>query len=901
MTEIRRFAHRAAFTRVALLLSMCLVPAAPLPAAETSRVLADFETVQEAASWNPQGLPSKVLAEHVTHGASALRIEFGGGEYPGISREFAAEDWSGFEAFRADVFSPADTPVPYCIRIDDADSTDYGSRFNGDFVLAPGENRIDLPLTGLRTGDRKRDLDLRRIRRLILFTSRLRSPVTLYFDHLRLVREDLTPGFAPFWNFDFGPSDAPVFPGFAAVTPETLYTKERGFGFLRPGANFRDRKHPDELAGDWVEGRSPFRLDAPNGEYEVWLMMEDAGYWEWYPHFRRRTVTANGKTVVEEENDPRSFFRDKFHRHLDTEDSPGTDVWQTYIVPRYRPHVFPVVVKEGWIELGFDPPGGQVCTPSALVVYPMTNQAEGRRWLADLDRRRRDRFRQAWQEVPHPPRGAAPPPLTKVVPAPVGVAAVDPNAPPYPSDRVMGEPDPKQLSVTGCPGETVDTALAVWPREPTTWYTVTVSDLEGDRAGRIPSAAVRVRWVEYKIKRLGAASRTYEVRPELLRDPPIHGTSIGVPRSFRLTLTIPDGTPAGRYGGTVRVSPAAAGTFTVPLVCTVRSFALEEIRNRALGMYSYHPSFYEWFDETRPKAAENLALCLADQRTHGMTSVGAFEDLEALPAFLAAYRQAGFAGTLSLMPGGNGSMSRDMRSYQALIAGARDACAKAGVPVALNLLDEPSNVDGIGRLRGLELVQWARGVSGVALSGDINHSGDEVFFECLTHPCFNDGLGISGETIGRARAAGADPWLYNCGKDRLSWGWYLDKMDIRGRFEFAYQVGQVDPFYDLDARESDINAAYPGPEGPIASIWWERIRDGVTDLRYATTFRARVEEAVRQEKDVRRQARARELLSAYESELKSIDDRLSANRAFDDAACARLREKVARWIEELGE
>lgn len=887
------------FQRFITLAVLILAALSPLQAGETSRVLADFETNEEVRAWNPQGLPAKTVSEHVTHGSSALQIEFGGGEYPGISRELPPDDWTGFEALRADLFSAAETPLHYCIRIDDAASTDYGSRYNGDFVLAPGANRIDLPLTGLRTGDGKRDLDLKRVRRLIIFTSRLRTPVTLFIDHLRLVREDLSPGFAPFWNFDFGPVDSPVFPGFTGVTPETVYSKERGFGFLRPGANFRDRKHPDELVGDWVEGRSPFRLDAPNGEYECWLMIEDAGYWEWYPHFRRRTVTANGKTVVEEENEPKSFFRDKFFRHLDTEDRPGEDIWQTYIVPRYRPQVFPVLVKEGKIELAFDPPGQQVCTPSALVVYPISRQAEGRKWLEALDVRRRERFRQAWQEVPHVPRGTAPPP-SKVVPAPVGVAAVDPNAPPYPNDRVMGVQDPKMLSVSGCPGETLDVAVAVWPREATTWYEVSVSDLEGEGARRIPASSVRVRWVEYKIKRLGAASHTYEVRPELLRNPPIPGTATGVPRTIRLSLKVPPGTPPGAYAGKVRLSPSPSGAFTVPFVCTVRPFALSEIKDRALGMYYYHPSFYSWFEETRAKAADDLAACLADQREHGMTSVGTFEDLDALPAFLAAYRKAGFTGTLSLMPGGSGSTSLDMRSYQALIAGVRDACAKGGVPVVLNLLDEPSNVDGIGRLRGLELVQWARGVTGVTLSGDINHPGDEAFFSCLTHPTFNDGLGINGGTIAKARAAGAEPWLYNCGKNRLSWGWYLDKMDIRGRFEFAYQVGQVDPYYDLDARESDINAAYPGPEGPIPAVWWERIREGVTDLRYATTLRARIADAAAQDKDVRRQARAAEVLAAYESELKRIDDALSANADFDDAACERLREKVAGWIEELG-
>ena len=82
-------------------------------------------------------------------------------------------------------------------------------------------------------------------------------------------------------RYDFGPADSPVAEGFVGVSPETLYTPERGYGFTdATGLITRDRgPGTDDLGRDFVayfDGRYEFRTDTPNGTYAVTAHVGDA-------------------------------------------------------------------------------------------------------------------------------------------------------------------------------------------------------------------------------------------------------------------------------------------------------------------------------------------------------------------------------------------------------------------------------------------------------------------------------------------------------------------------------------------------------------------------------------------------------------------------------------------------
>ncbi|GAA2286890.1 hypothetical protein GCM10010415_67130 [Streptomyces atrovirens] len=78
----------------------------------------------------------------------------------------------------------------------------------------------------------------------------------------------------PDQRYDFGPAGSPVYEGFTEVTPQTLHTAERGYGFTdTTGMISRDRGGTmDALQRDFVAlfgGQYEFSADVPDGVYAV--------------------------------------------------------------------------------------------------------------------------------------------------------------------------------------------------------------------------------------------------------------------------------------------------------------------------------------------------------------------------------------------------------------------------------------------------------------------------------------------------------------------------------------------------------------------------------------------------------------------------------------------------------
>ncbi len=79
-------------------------------------------------------------------------------------------------------------------------------------------------------------------------------------------------------RFDFG--TGPAAPDYTQVTPETLFSKERGFGF-EPGRVLTavNRGGKDPLCGDFVTSEAPFHFTArvpTEGNYRVTVMLGDS-------------------------------------------------------------------------------------------------------------------------------------------------------------------------------------------------------------------------------------------------------------------------------------------------------------------------------------------------------------------------------------------------------------------------------------------------------------------------------------------------------------------------------------------------------------------------------------------------------------------------------------------------
>jgi VanZ family protein len=96
-------------------------------------------------------------------------------------------DWTGYGSFAFTVYSELPDAVTLTLWIVDDDhlTGDWGS-FKRKLEIEPGENRIDIPLSEIRTQARERELDMSRINKVVVYASGVERSFSLFFDDFRL-------------------------------------------------------------------------------------------------------------------------------------------------------------------------------------------------------------------------------------------------------------------------------------------------------------------------------------------------------------------------------------------------------------------------------------------------------------------------------------------------------------------------------------------------------------------------------------------------------------------------------------------------------------------------------------------------------------------------------------------
>jgi hypothetical protein len=164
-------------------------------------VIFDFESEAELdqLQWNCHSL-YLLTSEHVTHGTRALKLELYpySLEYLCFSPILKMHDWSRYKTLRFDIFNPGNRTVNIGVRIDDRDDyPDYPDRYNAEVDLHPGINSITIPLELLTTSRTLRNMNLKNIRRFLIFTGYQKDKTTLYIDYIRLTQTDIDDAVTP--------------------------------------------------------------------------------------------------------------------------------------------------------------------------------------------------------------------------------------------------------------------------------------------------------------------------------------------------------------------------------------------------------------------------------------------------------------------------------------------------------------------------------------------------------------------------------------------------------------------------------------------------------------------------------------------------------------------------------
>lgn len=839
------------------------------PIANTERdayVLADFDMrmpfhkpsiVPFIKTWRLRPRDRDTAAAAVLKGGTAIVGDSGSG---------LPANWTGYDWLEIDVENASGAPQMLTVEIRDDKTKDYWSRVNWNASVPPGRSTVYVPLQAF-VGEKsvineRRRLDLNRITRLVLNTEDVASDLVI--GSVRLVTEQpFKSDFPELIRLDVGPLAGPVMAGFTALPPSIRYRPERGYGLSADAkiGRVEDRRHPDDLLRDWISFHSGgLDIDLPNDVYRVWMMVEDPGYWDYYPSFYRRLVWAEGKVVLDERRSQQDFLT-RYFRHANDEDLPKDDIWRRYIPVRYKPLEFDVKVTDGQLNLRFESGQDPHAVPlSALIIYPKSKAAQGEAYLAELW----DRLKQGFERENHHVQPSLP--LHEKPPANSFNGAVsifqrpihlDVNSTDWPNKSELVS----QLTTTIARDERSVLMLGLYAH---TDVALTSATLE------LPGLEQTPLVVRYKIARLNLEGTAYGSVPRVL-DPLWFNAATPLPlvagqsRSIWFDLHAPPNAKPGRREGKLRLRLQNGLTHVVPVTVDIAPWQLPpaDIPVGYLGIAPTYPSTAH--REIAVRRVTEMSDVLRLLQRHGFTTLTGglggpkFEGYQTgrvrmdyarsdrtMEAILSVGRPKEVNTYLGLELEGlpldskHDTMGEHKKPYARVLADIlgsirEHADLKGWPPLEHSIGDEPQGED-IARVAEIgRLVRESPSKVRTSVFSSLQNPGKDASAR-LAGSVDRIYLNVhSEEAIRYIKDRGSDCALYNQ-TGRYRRGIYLLKLKAlgcRGHLRFALSSVHADPWYDLDGREADYSAVFTHPDGNLRlSVDFLRYRQAVTDYRY---------------------------------------------------------------------
>jgi len=836
-------------------------------------------------------------------------------------------DWSGYDYLDLQIRNPGARPIDGLVEIRDARTANYWSRVNWYTRFLPGEQRLRIPLQ-VFVGEKsvikeRRRLALDAITRLFIsvngagqvqvMDARLTSDPPYRNDFTRLLK------------LDGGTETSPVMGGFSPLTADLGYRPGRGYGF-DPATRIpkgEDRRHPDNLLRDWLSIASGgLRFDLPDGDYGVWLMLEDPGYWEYVQNYDRRAVLAQGTEVYTDRMTAESLLA-RIFAHQHTEDLPGDDIWTRYIRSRYRPIEFQVRVTDGQLRLDFTAGAAKTFanTLSALLIWPMTEDRQARAFIEELWERLHEQYRNEYAEDREPSPAAA-------------GATVAPAPGPIPELRVFHRHWGQDLKAADRPRPDesvarIEIVLAQGELEPLTLdlyalagLTLTAAELD------LPGLSADPYQVRHKLTRTTDDGARYAMLPRLL-DPLTLPLQLPAGQSRRLwfSVTPQANCPAGTHEGTLRLTLGDGRRLSLPVAATVRPWPLP-VANQPFGWLGSVPVYTEsaFPAALAAKRAADIAPALELVRRHGMTTFtggiggvlptkgasGLAIDFSTLDAVLTQ------GAPFPFPPHTYGGLAPRGIGFERYQVG--DTLHAFGAPypevLARVLAATRAHLAGADRLEPIYTVGDEPSGAGIAQSAALADALRAAGARCSVFTSITDAKSPAAALVGRVdqvflthhnawalgqiRAADGQCGTYNLG-GRYARGLYqyrLHRLGCRaGYFQFAFNATHVDPYYALDGREDDFAAAFPTdqPGVLIPTQDLARFGEAIDDYRYLQALETAIARGGDHPAATRAARWLDELLNGLE-----VDHRALTAPPLDDQALDRMRGQAAAFIDELG-
>ncbi len=377
-------------------------------------------------------------------------------------------------------------------------------------------------------------------------------------------------------------------------------------------------------------------------------------------------------------------------------------------------------------------------------------------------------------------------------------------------------------------------------------------------------------------------------------------------RRWVLDLRIADDAPPGLHEGTVTIAVGGREPVTLPLRLRVLPYALLEPTDMFWGEYYQGPKLATE-DEAR---LLEMRGDLADQRAHGMTSVGLCFGVPAesiawaedgrcelsldgtqYAAFMDDYVALGFPmPVIQLSDSGQAAagMAGDFafdseewgEAYKTFWRAMQAEHERRGWPeVIVQPVDEPGWRDDVARARNVRCLTLLKQIPGMRTEQD---GPGDAYFHNEAGPVsdvwnYNGGI-AEPDVVTAAQADGHIITLYNCDVesyrpevDRYVTGWFQIAANINGCYNWAYMAWGGSPYNDNDHATGTWMHVYPplGDEPGGPSTGWIGAREGIDDYRYVHTLREAIARALASD-DAAAQQAARDAQAELDRLIASI-------------------------------
>jgi|LSQX01.3.fsa_nt_gb hypothetical protein len=675
------------------------------------------------------------------------------------------------------------------------------------------------------------------------------------------------------WLFDMGGTSTPVWPGFIAVTPDSLYSAEQGHGWLGDGTTMRAyaTSQIDALATDEISGlgdrTGSFRVDLPAGDYTVWVLSGAMGN-IWRLRYMRapHTLLINGEAV-----ETVDYPEEKLFEVADYDWQAGDDPWDIFIGPRFAWHKHPVTAVDGAIEIGF---GDHQSFPvNAIVIASADVAGRVQRELDAIDRMRRDAFHAIWQES-RPEAEEAAEVTAEEIRRGYIVAEVHCSDDLTPWSQPAADASRERIELFATPGEQEQASLAVFGLRDLRDATISVGRLTADNGEVLDPEALKPGLVQFAPWHAGRREApTYAVSECLIL--PLRPTFIGggTCKRFWLTLKTPEDVAPGVYRGSIEVSAENAPPAQMELAVRVIPVRLETPpveRYMYFGtMYSHSRAYLPVMDEQRFWDAMRAevrfmrdnqycrAQCILPSGSGAVTMDGErvvdvnlddtarlmqiLREEDAWPRDNKMICQTGF---LNIMFGGHFSRpdnpgvefipTEDGREKYRQAIRIIDERAKAeGWPeVAFECLGEFTNYGEQGKQFAIDVhtLLHEMGVSNT-IRGNGPSDIAPIELGLVKYPQPNWAM-MYPEQLEVMRRTGEKLWAYNFTRSRFSMGWFCWRHGIeRASYESGvYANGQPGNLFEI---ETMFPMGLPTSMTTIEpTVWLKRLVQGAVDYEY---------------------------------------------------------------------